>query len=200
MKINLIILIIFGLLILSKLKIRKEKFNFDTECKNKFTQQNYQAENVQGKLNLLTKFISNSTNLDENDKDKAMDISGNSLLYDIVPDERNTSLINSYLSNERPQNIENKKFSVLIPNVSCINGSELNETCNLKLDEPSEIKLHYKNKPMEEFNRDRMDSDLNYCNTNIINCREIYNREPFKLRINENNEAETIFNGCNFLN
>ena len=96
--------------------------------------------------------------------------------YSVYADERSTIGINSYTKDEsklnEQKNILINEISTLIPNIKCSNNKDpyAEDTCNddeLELDEPSNIKLEYQNKPLNSL--DPNDTN-NYCNKNILKC------------------------------
>lgn len=96
--------------------------------------------------------------------------------YSVYADERSAIGINSYTKDEsklnEQKNILINEISTLIPNIKCSNDKDpyAEDTCNddeLELDEPSNIKLEYQNKPLNSL--DPNDTN-NYCNKNILKC------------------------------
>jgi len=121
----------------------------------------------------------------------------NLMNFNIHADERSTIGINSYYIADSVNNevsIDDIKedlinqISTLIPNIKCSDnkdpyGSDPCTDDKLELDEPSNIKLTYENKPLNSLDRN---DEKNYCNSNILKC----GCNPFIFGNCENNTTE----------
>lgn len=88
--------------------------------------------------------------------------------YATYVDERSRIGINAYLDyndSEKQDILDSMAIPVLLPNVKCKAGQS-GDDCELELDEPTNIKLYYKNKKFSNFD---VNSDKNYC-SNIVKC------------------------------